>query len=101
MTSSKSDFLCTLLLRVYFSRCPTNGELAHRLMKMVVVVMMMAMMMMMTIMMMINDGHDHNHQDNDFDDDDDTEMMIRALRVSWVNCGKGRWTVIQHGTARL
>ena len=38
-----------------------------------------------------HDDHDHNHQDNDFyddDDDDDTEMMIRALRVSWVNCGK-------------
>ena len=57
----------------------------------VVVIMMMAMMMTMTIIMMINDDHDHNHQDNDFDDDDDdddTEMMIRALRVSWVNCGK-------------
>ena len=73
----------------------------------VVVVMMMAMMMTMTIIMMINDDHDHNHQDNDFDDDDDdhhhnhqdndfydddddddTEMMIRALRVSWVDCGK-------------
>ena len=24
----------------------------------------------------------------DDDDDNDTEMMIRALRVSWVNCGK-------------
>ena len=33
---------------------------------------------------------DHNHQDNDIyhdDDDNDTEMMIRALRVSLVNCG--------------
>ena len=44
--------------------------------------------------MMINDDHDHNHQDNDFydddddDDDNDTEMMNRALRVSWVNSGK-------------
>ena len=42
----------------------------------------------------VNDDDDHHHddhQDNDFhddDDDDDTEMMIRALRVSWVNCGK-------------
>ena len=42
-----------------------------------------------------DDGDDNdNHQDNDFhdddddDDDDDNEMMIRALRVSWVNCGK-------------
>ena len=55
--------------------------------------MMMVMMIMMTIIMMINDDHDHNHQDNDFDDDDDdddddTDMMNRALRVSWVNCGK-------------
>ena len=50
---------------------------------------MMMVTMMMTIIMMINDDHDHNHQDNDFyDDDDDNEMMIRALRVSWVNCGK-------------
>ena len=39
---------------------------------------------------MINHDHDHNHQDNDFydDDDNDNEMMIRALRVTWVNCGK-------------
>ena len=43
----------------------------------------------------VNDDDDHHHddhQDNDFhdddDDDDDNEMMIRALRVSWVNCGK-------------
>ena len=44
----------------------------------------------------VNDDDDHHHddhQDNDFhddddDDDNDTEMMIRALRVSWVNCGK-------------
>ena len=52
---------------------------------------MMMSMMMMTIMTMINDDHDHNHQDNDFyddDDDNDPEMMIRALWVSWVNCGK-------------
>ena len=56
----------------------------------VVMMMMMMTMMMMTIIMMINDDHDHNHQDNDFYDDvdNDTEMMIRALRVSWVNCGK-------------
>ena len=54
---------------------------------------MMMVMMMMTIIMMINDDRDHNHQDNDFYDDDDnddndTEITIRALRVSWVNCGK-------------
>ena len=56
----------------------------------VVVVMMMEMMMTMTIIMMINDDHDHNHQDNDFydDDDNDNEMIIRVLRVTWVNCGK-------------
>ena len=45
----------------------------------------------------VNDDDDHHHddhQDNDFHDDDDdnddndNEMMIRALRVSWVNCGK-------------
>ncbi|MCG8408109.1 MAG: hypothetical protein MI923_23165, partial [Phycisphaerales bacterium] len=44
----------------------------------------------------VNDEDDHHHddhQDNDFhddddDDDNDNEMMIRALRVSWVNCGK-------------
>ena len=46
----------------------------------------------------VNDDDDHHHddhQDNDFhddddddDDDNDNEMMIRALRVSWVNCGK-------------
>ena len=41
-----------------------------------------------------DDHHHDDHQDNDFhdddddDDDDDNEMMIRALRVSWVNCGK-------------
>ena len=63
------------------------------MMMMTVVVVMMMVMMMMTIIMMINDDHDHNHQDNDFYDDDDnddndTEMMIRVLRVSWVNCGK-------------
>ena len=85
--------LSGLLSCVYFSRCPTNGELAHRLrimMMTVMVVTMMVMMMMMTIIVMINDDHDHNHQDNDIydDDDDDTEMMIRALRVTWVNCGK-------------
>ena len=40
--------------------------------------------------MMTNDYHDHNHQDNDFydDDDNDNEMMIRVLRITWVNCGK-------------
>ena len=57
----------------------------------VVVVMMMMVTMMMTIVMMINDDHDHNHQDNDFyddDDDNDNEMMIKALTVTWVNCGK-------------
>ena len=45
----------------------------------------------------VNDDDDHHHddhQDNDFhdddddDDDNDNEMMIRALRVSWVNSGK-------------
>ena len=45
----------------------------------------------------VNDDDDHHHddhQDNDFhdddddDDDNDNEMIIRALRVSWVNCGK-------------
>ena len=52
--------------------------------------MMMMVMIMMTIIMMINDDHDHNHQDNDFydDDDNDNEMMITALTVTWVNCGK-------------
>ena len=47
-------------------------------------------MMMMTIIMMINDDHDHNPQNNDFydDDDNDNEMIIRVLRVTWVNCGK-------------
>ena len=58
---------------------------------MTVVVVMMMVMIMMTIIMMINDNHDHNHQENDFyddDDDNDTEMMIRALRVTWVNCCK-------------
>ena len=50
----------------------------------------MMMVMMMTIIMMINNDHDHNPQDNDFYDDygNDNEMMIRALRVTWVNCGK-------------
>ena len=39
---------------------------------------------------MINDDHDHNPQNNDFydDDDNDNEMIIRVLRVTWVNCGK-------------
>ena len=60
---------------------------------MTVVVVMMMVTMMMTIIMMIKDDHDHNHQENDFYDDDDNddndnEMMIRALTVTWVNCGK-------------
>ena len=36
-----------------------------------------------------DDGDDDDNDVNDDDDDDnDNEMMIRALRVSWVNCGK-------------
>ena len=40
-----------------------------------------------------DDHHHDDHQDNDFYDDDDnddndTEMMITALTVTWVNCGK-------------
>ena len=60
------------------------------MMMMTVVIVMMMVTMMMTIIMMINDDHDHNHQENDFhdDDDNDNEMMIRALTVTWVNCGK-------------
>ena len=37
-----------------------------------------------------DDDDDDGGSDDDGDDDDDNgnEMMIRALRVSWVNCGK-------------
>ena len=58
------------------------------MMTMTVLVVMMMVTMMMTIIMMINDDHDHNHQENDFYDDNDNEMMITALTVTWVNCGK-------------
>ena len=37
-----------------------------------------------------DDHHHDDHQENDFydDDDNDNEMMITALTVTWVNCGK-------------
>ena len=65
-----SPLMC---VQLYFSQCPTNGELNCSQAK-----------------DDDDDDDDDGNSDDDSDDDDDNgnEMMIRALRVSWVNCGK-------------